>query len=978
MAEGQTGAGKKRRAAVAGTGVRKRPATAGRRRPRSPQNGVLERAREALRESEERFRALAENSPDVIMRFDRQHRHLYASAVVEAQTGIPACEFLGKTHRELGFPEPLCARWEAAIDRVFAAGRPHRIEFELPSHIWIDWLLVPELDAKGAVAAVMSSARDITAHKRAEEELERRVLERTAELAAANATLQAEIRERRRVEAELRQSEQRYRALVELSPDAVVVHDGKMLLFVNPVAAEMLGVGDSRQGVGMPVVEFVHPDSRPLVAARVRQMLQEGKPAPLLEEKFQRLNGSALDVEVAAMPVMWQGTPAVQVAFRDITERKRAADALRESELQFRTLAETTGVGIFIIQDGVFKYANPAAERLTGYAAGEIAGMGFLELVHPDSRELVSERAAARLRGERDVPSRYEIKANVKDGTVRWFSLTSGVTTLGGRPALVATVTDVTEERRLREVQAALYQISEAAQTTGTLDALFASIHAAIGRLMDAKNLFIALYEPATNLISFPYFVDEVDQTPEPFPLGKGMTSYVLRSGQPLLATPEVLDELERRQEIEPLGAPSIDWLGVPLKIGEKSIGVLAVQSYAGTVRYTEADKDVLNWVSAQVAQAIERRRTGEALREAQKMQAIGQLAGGVAHDFNNLLQALLGSVELLRTKSSDGSALASGLEELEANVKRGAALTRQLLLFARREVVKLERLQLRDVVRETAILLRRLLREDIQLDLQLAAALPPVDADRGQLEQVIVNLAMNAADAMPQGGRLVIRSGRASENEVFLEVADTGSGIPEAIQTRIFEPFFTTKGAEKGIGLGLAVVHGIVAQHGGRIEVTSRIGHGSAFRVVLPRRPPSSPVALVEPLRGSDDNPVGRGERVLVVEDEVEARRVVAEILEMLGYQVTAVGSGEDAIGLASDPPFEVLLTDLLLPGVHGGELAEALRERWPRLKVIVMSGYAQDDTVRRRASLGTVRFLAKPFGMDVLAREIRAVLDE
>ncbi|MFI5143584.1 MAG: ATP-binding protein, partial [Thermoanaerobaculales bacterium] len=434
----------------------------------------------------------------------------------------------------------------------------------------------------------------------------------------------------------------------------------------------------------------------------------------------------------------------------------------------------------------------------------------------------------------------------------------------------------------------------------------------------------------------------------------------------------------EARGEIEPLGAPSIDWLGVPLKVRDRVIGVLAVQSYAGSVRYSEADKEVLTYVSGQVAQAIEHKRAEEALREAQKMQAIGQLAGGVAHDFNNLLQALLGTVEMLRARSADAEMLGRGLGELETNLKRGAALTRQLLLFARREVVRLEQLDLNDVARGASVLLQRLLRENVHLALELASEQLQVDADRGQLEQVLVNLAMNAADAMPAGGELAIRSGSYPGGEVYLELQDTGIGMTEEVQAHIFEPFFTTKGVEKGVGLGLAVVHGIVTQHGGRVEVTSTVGSGSSFRVVLPRQVSRPQLPLPEAARPPGGNPTGRGERVMLVEDEGEARRVLGEILAMLGYEVVAVGSGEEALRLADGRPFQVLLTDLLLPGIHGGELAQKLRERWPDLKIMVMSGYAQDETLRQWASSGAVRFLPKPFGLDVLAREVRAALDE
>jgi PAS domain S-box-containing protein len=783
--------------------------------------------------------------------------------------------------------------------------------------------------------------------------------------------------------------------------------------------------------------------------------------------------------------------------------RLRAEEALRESELQFRTLAETTGVGILIVQDEHYIYANQAAERASGYTASELAGMKFWELVHPNFRELVRQRAAARLAGAHDLPSRYEIKGIAKGGVERWFSLTSGATVLGGRPALVATIADITEEHRLRDQQAALYEISEATQAAGTLDDLYRSLHAIIGRLMEARNFYIALYEPATDLISFPYFVDEVDTTPEPFPLGPGVTSYVIRSGRPLLATPGVIAELEAHGELVRLGGESIDWLGVPLKVRDKIIGVLAVQSYTGSLRYSEADEEVLSYVSAQVAQAIERKRAEEALRQseekfrllfenmvegfalyellyddngrpadwrvlevndaytrhtgvaraqivgrrisevfptaiaeylprfsqvvatqrsvefdtyasavgrhqhvvtfpaggsrfaniveditvrmelegqlrqAQKIEAVGRLAGGIAHDFNNVLQTLLSLSQALGGQLDQPDRFAATMRELQEQVKRGAALTRQLLLFSRSEPLRLERLELNDVVMRSTRMLRRLLRENISLTLDLAESPIPLDGDAGQLEQVLLNLVVNAADAMADGGRLVIRS-RIAESSATLEVSDTGNGMTDEVKARIFEPFFTTKEASKGTGLGLSVVHGIISAHGGHIAVQSVVGQGSTFRLVLPAAASDPHLTQLSATESSTEIAVGGGERVLLVEDEAGAREGLVQVLTMLGYRVTAVGSGNEASALPAEPGFAALLTDYLLPDVLGTDLAASLKSRWPRIRVVLMSGYAEDEALRRWIAAGEVRFLQKPFDMSTLAHELHAALKE
>jgi PAS domain S-box-containing protein len=362
-------------------------------------------------------------------------------------------------------------------------------------------------------------------------------------------------------------------------------------------------------------------------------------------------------------------------------------------------------------------------------------------------------------------------------------------------------------------------------------------------------------------------------------------------------------------------------------------------------------------------------------VRHAQKLEAIGQLAGGLAHDFNNLLQAILGGLEVLRVRGAAHESFDDAIAELETHVGRGAALARQLLLFSRREVTKAERLDLNRVIEHALGLLQRVVRESIKVQTDLAPQPLPIIADRGQIEQVIVNLAMNASDAMPEGGVLKVGSGGDAEG-VWLEVTDTGVGMAEDVQARIFEPFFTTKDLSKGTGLGLAVVHGIVTQHRGRVDVRSAVGKGTTFRVTLPGALSASPEALAAPASRERQLPGGGGERILVVEDEDGARESLLEMLTLLGYRAIGVDSGEEAGIIPAEPGFDVLLTDLVLPGIHGFDLAAGLKARWPSLRVIVMSGYDQDEALHGVVRAGAIRFLQKPFDLSTLAREIQAAL--
>jgi PAS domain S-box-containing protein len=364
-------------------------------------------------------------------------------------------------------------------------------------------------------------------------------------------------------------------------------------------------------------------------------------------------------------------------------------------------------------------------------------------------------------------------------------------------------------------------------------------------------------------------------------------------------------------------------------------------------------------------------------LRQAQKMEAIGRLAGGVAHDFNNILQAMLSHAQLLGAVASDPARVAVVAVELEQQIRRGAALTRQLLLFSRQETTKPEPLDLNEAVHASSQLLRRLVHENISFRLELAEGPLAVRADRGQLDQVLMNLVVNAADAMADGGVLRVGTGRSADGSPWVAVSDTGCGIPEAVRGRVFEPFFTTKPAGKGTGLGLAVVYGIVNRHGGAIELESGVGQGTTVRITFPASDAAAGAADGPP-SGDKPLPRGRGERVLIVEDEQGAREGLAEILTSLGYTVFAAASGEDAQALPAEPPFDLLLTDLMLPGIAGPELAAEMAGRWPRLRVILMSGYTEDEAVKGRIAAELVRFLQKPFGMARLAREVRAALDE
>jgi signal transduction histidine kinase/ActR/RegA family two-component response regulator len=383
--------------------------------------------------------------------------------------------------------------------------------------------------------------------------------------------------------------------------------------------------------------------------------------------------------------------------------------------------------------------------------------------------------------------------------------------------------------------------------------------------------------------------------------------------------------------------------------------------------------------------------KTEDQLRHSQKLEAVGRLAGGVAHDFNNLLTAIIGYSEMLEAKLVDDDPSREQAHLIRKAGEQAASLTRQLLAFSRKQLLQPKVLDLNDLIREMEKLLQRVIGEHIRIHIEPAAADPRVLADPNQLEQVILNLGVNARDAMPRGGTLTITTSNISlpgpgldgaqtdlapGEYVSLEVHDTGLGMDAETKARIFEPFFTTKGPGKGTGLGLATVYGIVKQSGGGIDVESTPGEGSTFRVCLPRE--NQPVAVraeLPPVTGS-----AAGETILVVEDEEVVRQLLCTVLGDLGYQVLCASTPREALDLvkANGPKIDLLVSDVVMPEMHGPVLARALSEIQPQMKILYVSGYSENDISDQGVIEAGLKVLQKPFTQQSLVRKVREMLDE
>ena len=449
---------------------------------------------------------------------------------------------------------------------------------------------------------------------------------------------------------------------------------------------------------------------------------------------------------------------------------------------------------------------------------------------------------------------------------------------------------------------------------------------------------------------------------------------------------------------------PIHSWLGVPLIFGDRLTGMLTLDKHQASF-FTAEHARLAAAFAAQAAIALENARLYEEARrelaerqrveaehqQLQKMEALGRLAGGIAHDFNNVLTVILGEVEMLLDDLPSDDPRRHGLEQILQSGGRAAALIRQLLAFSRRQVLQPELLNLNEVITGMEQMLRRLIGEDITLTIVLSRDLPPVLADRGQIEQVLMNLVINARDAMPQGGQLVIQTAPSCADGVtappcadaqpglyaVLTVSDTGIGIDPAVQPHIFEPFFTTKPRDKGTGLGLAIVHGIVQQSRGSIRFASRPNHGTTFEIFLPA---ASGVASARPVTAPQpDTPPVAGGTVLLVEDDAAVRQLTSQILIRAGFTVSEAGDGYRALKLIEQhaAPIDLLLTDIVMPGgLNGVQLAGAIRARYPTIPIVYMSGYTDDARVEATLAAYGGRFIQKPFTPETLVQTLNEVL--
>jgi two-component system, cell cycle sensor histidine kinase and response regulator CckA len=1077
-------------------------------------------AEQMLRLSEESNRNLVENATDIVYTHDLNGRFTFVSPAAEQMTGYTREEAMQLGLSDIIVPEQLEAAHKSIAQVLQGTGHGSPIEFDIFAkggrRLTVE-VSPRAIYSNGKPVAIQGIARDIT--------------------------------ERKQVERDLKVQKAYLEELLQAAPEGILVLDEKGRVLRANREFERMFFFPFEELRGKNVDDLIVPENREREAAALTASITQNRRFDI-ETVRKRRDGTLLDVSILGKPVaMEPGKFGRFVIYRDISDHRRSE---RYRETQFtvtRILSEShslgeaidrllelicTGIGWDVGAMWQFDTADTlslhtvwqlpslqGAQRQAVCKRGE--GLPGHVLANGEPvwvADLEVDQEFARTAANHSFSMKSGLAFPVRNGqgtcaVIELFSQTPrypDFEMLKVMADIGRQVGNFIEQKRTEELQSALYRIAECANSAEDLQQLFEKIHGIVSELMFANNFYIALYDEATGNIGFPYFRDEED--PEPPPPGKrrGLTEYVFRTATPQLISPARFRELVAQGEVQSIGAPSLDWLGVPLKRGDHVFGVMTVQSYSEGVRYGGPELEILTFVSQQIASAIEHRRSQDALRESearyrsqvhsavygiyrsvaagrfldvnpamiemlgydcreqmfaldiakdvyvdphererlmtqvidseriegietrwkrrngkvitvrlsglrrhtpegdcwemiaedvterrlleeqlrqsQKMEAVGRLAGGVAHDFNNLLTVIKGYTDLLLDPLNPVDPMYGELDEIRKAADRAAGLTRQLLAFSRRQVLAPKVLDLNQIITNMQKLVERLLGEDVELSIRLHPQLGSVKADPGQIEQVLMNLAVNARDAMLNGGNLMIETANFTLDEpymrehavvpagryVMIAVSDTGIGMDAETSSRVFEPFFTTK--EKGTGLGLSTVYGIVKQSGGYIWVYSEPGQGTTFKVYLPLVEEPAEDAFIKPAQVAAYQ--GR-ETVLLVEDEDGVRSLVREVLKRHGYKVLETRHGGEAL-VASEKhkgKIDLLLTDVVLAQMNGREIARRLCPQRPDMKVLFVSGYTEEAIHHHGVLDPGTAFLQKPFTPTVLARKVREVLD-
>lgn len=750
----------------------------------------------------------------------------------------------------------------------------------------------------------------------------------------------------------LKESEQRFKRLTEATFEAIFIFENGICIDANQAAADLFGY-TTDELIGMKAIEGIAAESR----ETVREKMETDYEQPYLATAI-RKDGSRFPAEFQGRMLEYQGKKLRVKAVRDITDRHKTESALKESQLMIRQILDAIPVRVFW-KDLHSRYlgCNLPFARDAGFNKPE-------ELVGKDDYTCGWKKEADLYRSddqhviESGIPKyAYEEPQTTPDGNTVWLR-TSKIplkNTAGKRIGLLGTYENITEkklaEQALRESEEKYRNLIQ--HSTDAIYILF-------------KRKFVLINEKFQEMFGFT--LEEVNSPTFDF------IHLVAEKSRP------VIEERMRRFKAGEKLKPKYEFTAVT-KYGEE----LEVETSVSHLKYKDG------YASQGIIRDITMRKSLEnQVRQSQKIEAVGRLAGGVAHDFNNLLTVINGYCELLLYRQLPEDVHEKVDQIYQAGIK-ASRLTSQLLAFSRKQVIQPKTVNLNTTITEMNKMLHRLLGEDIEIETVLNPGLGPVMADPGQLEQIIINLAVNARDAMPTGGKLFIESdnvrldeefvsehmGSKSGQYVLLTIRDNGIGMDEETRSRIFEPFFTTKDRGKGTGLGLSTVYGIVKQNDGYIIVESEPDVGTVFKIYFPRINQTVNTTLKKTIQETD---LGGTETILVVEDDPGVRKLTLSVLSRFGYHVLSAEDGEHALELVSreKPDIDLLLSDVIMPKMNGKELADHLSKLYPAMKIIFFSGYTDEGIVQHGILKAGTEFIHKPFSQNTLIEKIRTVLDK
>jgi two-component system cell cycle sensor histidine kinase/response regulator CckA len=896
-----------------------------------------ERCALAMEQSEGRYRFVTGHVGDFIWQLDLDFRFTFVSGSVR-RLGYEPEDLIGQHLFSFLTPEGIetVKQQSLRLDALREVGRREtepmfEVDFlrkdgtMLPSEVLVSFSLSEE----GTPLSIQGVARDITRRRGAEE--------------AA------------------RESENKFRLLFEKSADPILLIDGDTYIDCNEAALDLMRATSKDQLIGLHPYDISperQPDGR-LSVEKMREVnettLRQG--ANRFEWMRRDFDGEEFWVEVSQTVIPIGGRQIMYTAWRDVRERKKGEAQLRESEERYRVAIENSNDGVVIVREGQAIYVNEKYLDMFGFQSpDEVLETSAFLVVHPDDREQVMEINRKRQRDE-PAPLRYDFKGIRKDGAVVYVEASVVRIPYRGAPAFLVYLTDITE-RKLAE---------DTLKTTAARLLRAGKVSRSGNWELDLNTKTISASEGATRIYGFDISelpLEMVQQAPLPEYRSRldGCLRALIEDGTPY---------------------------DVEFKIRRSDSGeIVPIRSVAEYDPERRTVFGVIQDITDLKKAEEEKTKLESQLRQAQKMEAIGQLAGGIAHDFNNILTVIIGFATLIRMATDERRPIdREHIEQLLMASRKAANLTQSLLAFSRKQRIELQQHCINEVVSGTGKLLERLLTEDIELNILLGKEEPTIMADLNQMDQVLINLVANARDAMPKGGILRIETGEAEIDRDFrkthgfgepgkyalLSVSDTGMGMDEVTRERVFEPFFTTKEVGKGTGLGLSTVYGIVKQHNGYVVVSSEPHRGTTFRVYLPvvsaGRQDTSPSATAR----------GGTETLLVVEDDPAVRRLATEILRANHYSTLEAEDGEDAVTVFSknEGKIDLIIMDVVMPKKNGRDAYEEIKKSWPDGRVIFMSGYAGDIVVDKGVEDEKVDFIAKPLSPDKLLAKVREVLD-